>query len=48
MNNFDGSESGSLFHCMNQTLTLFGSRLLRHWVWRFFAVSLLGFDNMNR
>ncbi|CAN4085933.1 unnamed protein product [Withania somnifera] len=32
MNNFDGSESGSLLHCMNQTLTLFGSRLLRHWV----------------
>ncbi|PHU22980.1 DNA mismatch repair protein MSH3 [Capsicum chinense] len=32
MNNFDGSDSGSLLHCMNQTLTLFGSRLLRHWV----------------
>ncbi|XP_019227188.1 PREDICTED: DNA mismatch repair protein MSH3 isoform X3 [Nicotiana attenuata] len=31
-NNFDGSESGSLLHCMNQTLTIFGSRLLRHWV----------------
>ncbi|KAJ8554450.1 hypothetical protein K7X08_025128 [Anisodus acutangulus] len=31
-NNFDGSESGSLLQCMNQTLTVFGSRLLRHWV----------------
>ncbi|XP_060203585.1 DNA mismatch repair protein MSH3 isoform X1 [Lycium barbarum] len=31
-NNFDGSESGSLLQCMNQTLTVFGARLLRHWV----------------
>ncbi|CAH8384456.1 unnamed protein product [Eruca vesicaria subsp. sativa] len=31
-NNSDGSESGSLFHNMNQTLTVYGSRLLRHWV----------------
>ncbi|XAR66206.1 hypothetical protein NMG60_11012345 [Bertholletia excelsa] len=31
-NNFDGSESGSLLQCMNHTLTIFGSRLLRHWV----------------
>ncbi|XP_058205866.1 DNA mismatch repair protein MSH3 isoform X2 [Rhododendron vialii] len=31
-NNSDGSESGSLLHCMNHTLTIFGSRLLRHWV----------------
>ncbi|XP_060203587.1 DNA mismatch repair protein MSH3 isoform X2 [Lycium barbarum] len=30
-NNFDGSESGSLLQCMNQTLTVFGARLLRHW-----------------
>ncbi|KAJ0749945.1 putative DNA mismatch repair protein MutS/MSH [Helianthus annuus] len=30
-NNTDGSESGSLFECMNQTLTTCGSRLLRHW-----------------
>ncbi|KAF8077502.1 hypothetical protein N665_1032s0013 [Sinapis alba] len=31
-NNSDGSEFGSLFHNMNQTLTVYGSRLLRHWV----------------
>ncbi|KAL0371682.1 UNVERIFIED_CONTAM: DNA mismatch repair protein MSH3 [Sesamum calycinum] len=31
-NNSDGSENGSLFQCMNHTLTVFGSRLLRHWV----------------
>ncbi|KAM7499639.1 hypothetical protein LguiA_024053 [Lonicera macranthoides] len=31
-NNSDGSESGTLLHCMNNTLTIFGSRLLRHWV----------------
>ncbi|KAL6291484.1 hypothetical protein ACE6H2_008994 [Prunus campanulata] len=31
-NNADGSESGSLLQSMNQTLTIFGSRLLRHWV----------------
>ncbi|KAK2973087.1 hypothetical protein RJ640_023017 [Escallonia rubra] len=31
-NNSDGSESGSLLQCMNNTLTVFGSRLLRHWV----------------
>ncbi|KAL0400770.1 UNVERIFIED_CONTAM: DNA mismatch repair protein MSH3 [Sesamum latifolium] len=32
-NNSDGSENGSLLQCMNHTLTVFGSRLLRHWVW---------------
>lgn len=31
-NNADGSECGSLLQCMNHTLTIFGSRLLRHWV----------------
>ncbi|KAI7741994.1 hypothetical protein M8C21_006842, partial [Ambrosia artemisiifolia] len=31
-NNTNGSESGSLFESMNQTLTTCGSRLLRHWV----------------
>ncbi|CAH1430272.1 unnamed protein product [Lactuca virosa] len=31
-NNSNGSESGSLFSCMNYTFTTFGSRLLRHWV----------------
>ncbi|KAL0304249.1 UNVERIFIED_CONTAM: DNA mismatch repair protein MSH3 [Sesamum radiatum] len=31
-NNSDGSENGSLLQCMNHTLTVFGSRLLRHWV----------------
>ncbi|PON64695.1 Endonuclease MutS [Parasponia andersonii] len=31
-NNSDGSESGSLLQSMNNTLTIFGSRLLRHWV----------------
>ncbi|XP_027103815.1 DNA mismatch repair protein MSH3 isoform X1 [Coffea arabica] len=31
-NNADGSESGTLLQCMNHTLTIFGSRLLRHWV----------------
>ncbi|XP_059450944.1 DNA mismatch repair protein MSH3 isoform X2 [Corylus avellana] len=31
-NNSDGSESGSLLQSMNHTLTIFGSRLLRHWV----------------
>nr|GMC98505.1 DNA mismatch repair protein MSH3 isoform X1 [Ipomoea batatas] len=31
-NNSDGSESGSLLQCMNHTLTIFGSRLLRYWV----------------
>ncbi|XP_019081850.2 DNA mismatch repair protein MSH3 isoform X2 [Vitis vinifera] len=31
-NHSDGSESGSLLHTMNHTLTIFGSRLLRHWV----------------
>ncbi|CAK9160960.1 unnamed protein product [Ilex paraguariensis] len=28
----DGLESGSLLQCMNHTLTIYGSRLLRHWV----------------
>ena len=32
-NNYDGSECGSLLQCINNTLTVFGSRLLRHWVW---------------
>ncbi|KAG6411331.1 hypothetical protein SASPL_129411 [Salvia splendens] len=31
-NNYDGSDCGSLLQCMNNTLTVFGSRLLRHWV----------------
>ncbi|CAI9092199.1 OLC1v1027385C1 [Oldenlandia corymbosa var. corymbosa] len=31
-NNADGSECGTLLQCMNHTLTIFGSRLLRHWV----------------
>ncbi|KAL8543942.1 hypothetical protein ACS0TY_004478 [Phlomoides rotata] len=31
-NNFDGSECGSLLECMDHCLTVFGSRLLRHWV----------------
>ncbi|KAL5554365.1 hypothetical protein UlMin_041766 [Ulmus minor] len=31
-NNSDGSDSGSLLQSMNHTLTIFGSRLLRHWV----------------
>ncbi|XVE64210.1 hypothetical protein DITRI_Ditri07aG0083300 [Diplodiscus trichospermus] len=31
-NNSDGSESGSLLKTMNHTLTIYGSRLLRHWV----------------
>ncbi|XP_043716074.1 DNA mismatch repair protein MSH3 isoform X1 [Telopea speciosissima] len=31
-NNSDGSETGSLLQLMNHTLTIFGSRLLRHWV----------------
>ncbi|KAJ4957042.1 hypothetical protein NE237_013825 [Protea cynaroides] len=31
-NNFDGSETGSLLQSMNHTLTIFGSRLLKHWV----------------
>ncbi|KAK7343678.1 hypothetical protein VNO77_12606 [Canavalia gladiata] len=31
-NNSDGSEIGSLLQVMNHTLTIFGSRLLRHWV----------------
>lgn len=31
-NNSDGSEIGSLLQIMNHTLTIFGSRLLRHWV----------------
>ncbi|OIW12510.1 hypothetical protein TanjilG_04674 [Lupinus angustifolius] len=31
-NSNDGSESGSLLRIMNHTLTIFGSRLLRHWV----------------
>ncbi|GAB4858224.1 Mismatch repair protein msh3 [Ancistrocladus abbreviatus] len=31
-NNSDGSESGSLFKSMNNTLTIFGSRLLKQWV----------------
>ncbi|KAI3735294.1 hypothetical protein L6452_14789 [Arctium lappa] len=31
-NNSDGSESGSLLERMNHTLTISGSRLLRHWV----------------
>ncbi|XP_043716075.1 DNA mismatch repair protein MSH3 isoform X2 [Telopea speciosissima] len=30
-NNSDGSETGSLLQLMNHTLTIFGSRLLRHW-----------------
>ncbi|KAF3433002.1 hypothetical protein FNV43_RR24104 [Rhamnella rubrinervis] len=32
LKNSDGSESGSLLHSMNHTLTVYGSRLLRHWV----------------
>ncbi|KAL5727562.1 hypothetical protein ACHQM5_000745 [Ranunculus cassubicifolius] len=31
-NNSDGSETGSLLHAMNRTLTIFGSRLLKHWI----------------
>ncbi|XP_010255451.1 PREDICTED: DNA mismatch repair protein MSH3 [Nelumbo nucifera] len=31
-NNSDGSENGSLLQLMNHTVTIFGSRLLRHWV----------------
>ncbi|XP_015878076.3 DNA mismatch repair protein MSH3 [Ziziphus jujuba] len=31
-NNSDGSESGSLLQSMNHTLTIYGSRLLRHWI----------------
>ncbi|GMH18403.1 hypothetical protein Nepgr_020244 [Nepenthes gracilis] len=31
-NNSDGSQSGSLLQCMNHTLTIYGSRLLKHWV----------------
>ncbi|XP_030463441.2 DNA mismatch repair protein MSH3 [Syzygium oleosum] len=31
-NNSDGSEAGSLMEIMNNTLTIYGSRLLRHWV----------------
>ncbi|KAK4283171.1 hypothetical protein QN277_000153 [Acacia crassicarpa] len=31
-NNSDGSETGSLLQIMNHTLTIFGSRNLRHWV----------------
>ncbi|KAL4315612.1 hypothetical protein AHAS_Ahas15G0202500 [Arachis hypogaea] len=31
-NNSDGSENGSLLQILNCTLTIFGSRLLRHWV----------------
>ncbi|PIA31437.1 hypothetical protein AQUCO_04900023v1 [Aquilegia coerulea] len=31
-NNSDGSETGSLLHALNRTLTIFGSRLLKHWV----------------
>ncbi|KAJ4843190.1 hypothetical protein Tsubulata_008107, partial [Turnera subulata] len=31
-NNSDGSESGSLLHIMNHTLTIYGSRMLRQWV----------------
>ncbi|XP_065869912.1 DNA mismatch repair protein MSH3 isoform X2 [Euphorbia lathyris] len=31
-NNSNGSESGSLLHIMNHTLTISGFRLLRHWV----------------
>ncbi|XP_022736083.1 DNA mismatch repair protein MSH3 isoform X3 [Durio zibethinus] len=31
-NNSDGSESGSLLKIMNHCLTIYGSRLLRHWV----------------
>ncbi|KAJ4706053.1 putative DNA mismatch repair protein MSH3 [Melia azedarach] len=31
-NNSNGSESGSLLHIMNYTLTVYGSRLLRRWV----------------
>ncbi|XLU30744.1 hypothetical protein S245_066810, partial [Arachis hypogaea] len=31
-NNSDGSENESLLQIMNRTLTIFGSRLLRHWV----------------
>lgn len=31
-NNSDGSEAGSLMKIMNNTLTIYGSRLLRHWV----------------
>ncbi|KAK6936464.1 DNA mismatch repair protein MutS-like, N-terminal [Dillenia turbinata] len=32
MNNTDGSETGSLLQSMNNTLTIYGLRLLRHWV----------------
>ncbi|CAN0902736.1 DNA mismatch repair protein MSH3, partial [Linum grandiflorum] len=31
-NNSDGSESGSLLHILSNTLTIYGSRLLRRWV----------------
>ncbi|XP_038890123.1 DNA mismatch repair protein MSH3 [Benincasa hispida] len=31
-NNDDGSQTGSLLQCMNHTLTIFGSRLLRQWI----------------
>ncbi|KAI4320021.1 hypothetical protein MLD38_033548 [Melastoma candidum] len=31
-NNHNGSEAGSLLQIMNNTLTIYGSRLLRHWV----------------
>lgn len=31
-NNSDGSESGTLLQSMNHTLTISGSRLLKHWV----------------
>uniref|UniRef100_A0A2P2JHY1 DNA mismatch repair protein MSH3 n=1 Tax=Rhizophora mucronata TaxID=61149 RepID=A0A2P2JHY1_RHIMU len=31
-NNSDGTESSSLLNIMNNTLTIYGSRLLRHWV----------------
>ncbi|PKI52049.1 hypothetical protein CRG98_027465 [Punica granatum] len=31
-NNSNGSEAGSLLQIMNHTLTVYGSRLLRHWV----------------
>ncbi|CAI0546902.1 unnamed protein product [Linum tenue] len=31
-NNSDGSETGSLLHVLSNTLTIYGSRLLRHWV----------------
>ncbi|XVF53622.1 hypothetical protein PTKIN_Ptkin05aG0113300 [Pterospermum kingtungense] len=39
-NDSDGSESGSLLEVMNHTLTIYGSRLLRHWVFEI-SISLI-------